>query len=108
MGALNKIFSNKWPPAHFVLNFHQWSIQCNFQAEAIHVKGVDNDYADELSRIPSMEELYQRGWREENHFQCNLQEILKPERGRLYPAGALDRAPPRLRKFTSWLDEQNV
>ena len=92
--------------AYFVLNFHHWSIQCNFQAEAIHVKGVDNDYADTLSRAKTMEELFQEGWRPELQFKFSLKEILSPERGVLHPPGAIERAPPRLKKFTSWLNEQ--
>ena len=81
VGAVNKIFSNKWPLAHFVLNFHHWSIQCNFQAEVSHVKGVDNDYADELSRVELTSELIRRGWNAERQFQFQLQDILCPSRG---------------------------
>ena len=102
VGALNKIFSNKWPMAYFILNFHHWSTQCNFQAEATHVKGIDNDYADTLSRAITIEELLQEGWRPELQFNFSLQEILSPQPGRLHPAGASERAPPRLQRFTSW------
>ena len=108
VGAVNTIFSNKWPLAHFVLNFHHWSIQCSFQAEATHVKGVDNDYADELSRLDSMHEILRPGWGKPNHFKFDLQEVLSPSICTLHPAGALERAPPRLKKFTSWLNEQHV
>ena len=106
VGALNKIFSNKWPLAHFVLNFHQWAIRCNFQAEVSHVKGIDNDYADELSRETSVESLLSKGWRESHEFKFDLQEVLKPRSGKLFPDGAEERAPPRLRRFTSWLNGQ--
>jgi hypothetical protein len=108
VGAVNKIFSNNWPLAHFVLNVHHWSIQCNFQAEVSHVKGVDNDYADELSRRESTSELIRRGWNAEKQFQFQLQEILCPSRGKLFPAGAAERAPPRLAEFTSWPEEQSL
>ena len=87
-------------------DFHHWSIQCNFQAEAIHVKGIDNDYADTLSLATTVDELLQEGLRPELQFKSSLQEILSPQPGKLYPAGAIERAPPRLQRFTSWLNGQ--
>ena len=87
--------------------FHHWSIQCNFQAEVSHVKGVDNDYADELRRQQA-EDLIRKGWASTKQFQFDLQEVLSPSRGKLYPPGSAERAPPRLRKLTSWLEEQNL
>ena len=94
--------------AYFILNFHHWSIQCNFQAEATHVKGIDNDYADTLSRATTIEELLQEGWQPDLQFKFSLQEVLSPKPGKLHPEGADEFAPPRLQKFTSWLNAQQT
>ena len=108
VGIVNKMFSSKWPMAYLVMNFHHWSTQCNFHAEATHVKGVDNDYADELSRVAYITDLLAKGWKADKHFHFNLQDVPKPHRGKLYPPGAEARAPPLLRKSTSRPEEQII
>ena len=50
IGAGNKLFSNSWPLAYFVINLHHWLSRLDVQANYSHVKGADNDWADMLSR----------------------------------------------------------
>ena len=52
--------------------------------------------------------LASEGWRPELQLQFCVKDILSPERGRLSTPGAIERAPPRLQKFTAWLNAQNA
>ncbi len=103
VGATNKLFTNKWPLAYFVINFAYWSRMCDIQAEVTHVPGAQNDWADELSR-QGFTLLLQKGWGPSTQFKMSLQEVLLPKRGQFFPKDCLDRVPRRVGRFQLWLE----
>ena len=82
-------------------------MHCKFHAGVAHVKGVDNDYADDLDRIP-VHTFLSQGWRADLQIKFCLQDILCPERGRLFLPGSIDRAPVRLNKPKAWVNAQGA
>ena len=88
--------------AYFVMNFCHWATVCNFRPRVDHCPGVDNDWADELSRqaIPT---LLERGWDPAKRFHFSLKEVLLPSRGRVYPPEAYLQSPPTLQALADWL-----
>ena len=102
VGAANKLFSNAWPMAHFVINFCHWAMVCNFRPHVDHTPGVDNDWADELSR-KDIDTLVSRGWDPARRFVFSLRDVLLPSRGRVFPPEAYLHGPPALRALSDWL-----
>ena len=80
VGATNKLFTNMWPLAYFMINFAYWTRMSNVQPEVTHVFGAQNEWADELSR-EGITLLLQKGWDPAKQFKISLDEVLLPKRG---------------------------
>ena len=102
VGATNKLFTNKWPLANFIINFEYWAQMSHIQAEVTHIPGVRNEWADELSR-DSLAVLLQKGRDPAKQFKISLTEILLPKRGQFFPKDCLDCVPRRVGRFQQWL-----
>ena len=98
VGAGNKLFSNKWPLAFFIINLHYWMAKLCIKLVFSHVKGIDNDWADYLSREVDLEKITARGWLPRNQKCMALNDLLKPQVAELFPTGCEAFVPRTLLK----------
>ena len=101
VGAGNRLFTTSWPFAHFVINLAGWCEAFSIRPELTHVKGEDNGWADDLSRL-ELDALQAKGWDPAMRFHISLADILEPSIAQVFPPEAEARGP---RRFVQALSE---
>ena len=84
VAGLNRLRSNSWPLALFIMHFAAWAFRFRLIPVVNHIPGKENDWADGLSRgFPETLTLF----REDRRFHVSAAELWSPSRGERIHSG---------------------
>ena len=82
--------------AHFVLHLTYWCDLLNVRPTLDYMPGLENDWADELSRVTDPTML---GWHADRRIDLSLHDLLYLKGGQLYPSDQVGSINERFRAF---------